>query len=57
MSTGSAVQQGAASGYSIERAIALCTEALAICDALKLSQEIGARLQHVICSLEDIRTP
>ena len=46
-------QRGALSGDSIEEAIALCMKALGICDALNLSPEIGARLQHVICSLEE----
>lgn len=46
-------QHGSVNGNSIEGALALCTEALGICDALNLSSEIGARLQHVICSLED----
>jgi hypothetical protein len=45
---------GAGSEPGVERALALCTEALEICDALQLSGVIGARLQHVISSLEEV---
>ncbi len=37
---------------SLDRARALCAEALQICDELGLSPEIGARLQEVITALE-----
>ena len=54
MSAGSAVQEtdGTSASPSLERALALLTEALEIVDALELSPEIGARLQEVITSLE-----
>ena len=38
---------------SLRRARALLLEALEIVDALRLSPEIGARLQHVIDSLDE----
>ncbi len=38
---------------SVDRARALCAEALKICDALQLSPEIGARLEEVINALEE----
>ena len=53
MSRNAAGQNGSLDACNIEGAIALCTEALAICDSLNLSGEIGARLQQVICSLEE----
>jgi len=40
---------------SIDRARALCAEALEICDALELSPEFGARLQEVISAFEESR--
>ena len=36
----------------VDRARALCAEALQICDELGVSPEIGARLQEVIMALE-----
>ena len=36
---------------TIDRAHALCAEALKICDALELSPDIGARLEEVITAL------
>ena len=39
--------------HSIDRARALCAEALEICDALELSPEIGARLHEIISALEE----
>lgn len=55
MSAGSTVRDpnGADSKPDIERARALCAEALVICDALNLSREIGARLQEVINALDE----
>ena len=38
--------------HSVDRARALCAEALQICDALQLSPEIGARLEEVVTALE-----
>lgn len=38
---------------AIDRAHALCAEALKICDALELSPDIGARLEDVITALEE----
>lgn len=54
MSAGTAVRDsnGTEIENSIERACALCAEALRICDALELSPEIGARLEEVITALE-----
>jgi hypothetical protein len=57
MPTFSAANRATMGECSVERAKALCTEALEICDALDLSPEIGARLQHVICSLEECPSP
>ena len=37
---------------SLERVLALLTEALEIVDVLKLSPEIGAKLQETISALE-----
>ena len=37
---------------SIERARALCAEALAICDALNLPREIAAKVQETITAIE-----
>ena len=58
MSAGSAVQDSndTASDRSVNRAIALCAEALEICDALDVTPEIGARLQEVINALQDSST-
>jgi hypothetical protein len=58
MSVRSAVQDSDDKGSNprIEQALALCTEALEICDALDVSPEIGARLQDVIGALEGVRT-
>lgn len=55
MSTGSAVQasDGTSGESSVERARSLLAEALEIIDALKMSPEIGAKLQDVITSLDD----
>jgi len=44
---------GPGSENSIDRARALCAEALKICDALQLSPEIGARLEEVISALDE----
>jgi hypothetical protein len=38
---------------SIERARALCVEALEICDSLHLSHEIGARIQEAIGAIDN----
>ena len=55
MSANSAVRgtNGNPDGQSIDRARALCAEALEICDALDLSPEIGARLEEVISALDE----
>jgi hypothetical protein len=54
MSAGSTVREsrGTDSKPDIERARALCAEALEICDALNLPPEIGARIQEAISALE-----
>jgi hypothetical protein len=54
MSAGSTVRasRGKDSKPDIERARALCAEALEICDALNLPPEIGARIQETISALE-----
>ncbi len=55
MSAGSTVREsnGTDSKPDIGRARALCVEALEICDELKLSPQIGARLQEVINALDE----
>ena len=40
-------------GQTTERVLTLLTDALEIIDALKLSPEIGARLEEVILAIED----
>ena len=39
----------------IERARALCAEALEICDSLNLSHEIGAKIQEAITAIDQSR--
>lgn len=59
MSVGSVIQDAddTASDRSLDRAITLCAEALEICDALKVSPEIGAKMQEVINALEESARP
>jgi hypothetical protein len=45
---------GPANDQRINRALALCAEALEICDELSVSPEIGARLQEVVSALADL---
>jgi hypothetical protein len=44
---------GAPEDQTVERVLALLAEALEIADALKLSPEIGAKLQEVIIAIEE----
>jgi len=57
MSEGSAAhdESGPLGDQSVERALALLSEALEIVDALNLSPDIGAKLQEAFSSLETSR--
>ena len=45
--------RGAPEDQNVERVLALLTDALEIVDGLKLSPEIGAKLQEVITAIEE----
>ena len=57
MSSEQAVQggSGAPEDQNVERVLALLADALETADALKLSPEIGAKLQEVITAIEESR--
>ena len=54
MPSESAAEDASGSTTDVERILALLNEALEAVDDLDLSPEIGARLQEVISSIEEI---